>query len=232
MLEIQEVLADQITLLNLVGHLSFAVTAASLAMRDMLLLRFLGVVSGLLGISYNYFLPGGPLWLVIFWLVIFSLIHLWRIYGIFSERRAVRFSEEERELHSTIFRGFDTVEFMRLLNIAERKSFSKGYQILDENISSNNLFVIVEGKALVKRKDLAIAELGPGSVIGEISFLNGGRTTAAVYAETQLRCLSFTHEKLTDLFNRYPVMRLSMNSLISADLAVKLTAQTMDTSNG
>jgi hypothetical protein len=46
-----------------------------------------------------------------------------------------------------------------------------------------------------------------------------------------LRCLSFTHERLTGLLSRYPVMRLSMNSLISADLAVKLTAQTMDTSN-
>jgi CRP-like cAMP-binding protein len=120
---------------------------------------------------------------------------------------------------------------MRLLNIAERKSFSKGNQILDENISSDNLFVIVEGKATVKRKNIAIAQLAPGSVIGEISFLNGGRTTAAVYAETELRCLAFTHERLTGLLNRCPVMRISMNSLISADLAVKLTAQTMDTSN-
>jgi hypothetical protein len=107
-----EILAEQFTLLSLVGHLSFGLTALSLAMRDMLLLRVLGVASGLFGVGYNYFVPGGPLWLVIFWLGVFLAIHLWRIIEIVVERRAIRFSDEEQVLHATVFRGFDAVEFM------------------------------------------------------------------------------------------------------------------------
>ena len=45
-----EVLASQLTFLSIMGHLSFGLTAVSLAMRDMLLLRALGVASGLFGV--------------------------------------------------------------------------------------------------------------------------------------------------------------------------------------
>ena len=47
-------------------------------LRDMILLRSVAIVSGLVGMVYNYMVPGGPLWLVIFWLGVFilSLIHI------------------------------------------------------------------------------------------------------------------------------------------------------------
>ena len=46
-----EVLASQLTLLSIMGHLSFGLTAVSLAMRDMLLIRALGGASGLVGVA-------------------------------------------------------------------------------------------------------------------------------------------------------------------------------------
>jgi len=85
-----EILADQLTPLSIVGHLSF----------------------GLFGVVYNCLVPGGPLWLVIFWLGVFMAIHAFRVIEIIRERRGIQFTDEERELHATVFRGFDAVEFM------------------------------------------------------------------------------------------------------------------------
>ena len=64
-----------LTFLDMTGHLSFALTALSFYVRDILFLRGLAIVSGLVGIVYNYSLPTGSLWLVIFWLAVFIAIN-------------------------------------------------------------------------------------------------------------------------------------------------------------
>ena len=84
---------------DIIGHLSFGLSALSFLMRDILLLRVLAIISGILGIGYNYFIPEGPLWLVISWLFVFLLINLGRIVMLYLERRSVSFTDEERELY-------------------------------------------------------------------------------------------------------------------------------------
>lgn len=228
-MSLAEILTEQLQPFNLVGHLSFGLTALSLAMRDMLLLRILGVASGLFGVAYNYFVPGGPLWLVIFWLTVFLAIHVWRIVEIVAERRAVRFTEEERQLHATVFRGFDTVEFMRLLNIAERPTFAPGEQLLAEGEMAPALYVVIDGEARVLRGGDEVARVGAGAAVGEISFLQDSPTTAAVVAATPVRCLAFRTTPLRRLLASRPSMRLSMSAMLSGDLARKLTEGTSAT---
>lgn len=84
-----EVLADQLTPLSIFGRLSFGLTAASLATRDMLPLRVLGLVVGLFVVVYNYLMPGGPLWPVTLWLGVFIAIHAFRVAEIIRERRGI-----------------------------------------------------------------------------------------------------------------------------------------------
>lgn len=217
-----EILADQLTPLSIVGHLSFGLTAASLAMRDMLLLRVLGLVSGLFGVVYNYLVPGGPLWLVIFWLGVFMIIHAVRVIEIIRERRGVKFTDEEQELHATVFRGFDAVEFMRLLNVAERATFAQGETLLDGGVHAERLFIILDGVVEITRHGAPVARLKAGAAVGEISFLQDSKTTAAATAAETTRCLAFPTKALRTLLARHPSMRLSMTGLLSGDLAAKL----------
>ena len=83
--------------LDIVGHLSFILTALSFGVRDMLFLRSLAIASGLVGIAYNVLNFDPPLWLVIFWLSVFICINGYRIIGIILERRSIHFNEEELE---------------------------------------------------------------------------------------------------------------------------------------
>ena len=188
----------------------------------MLLLRVLGLISGLFGVVYNYLVPGGPLWLVIFWLGVFMAIHAVRVIEIIRERQGVKFTDEERELHATVFQGFDAVEFMRLLNLAERTVFAAGDTLLEAGIHANRLFIILDGAVDITRDGDRIATLQSGAAVGEISFLRNAPTTATAIAAETTRCLAFPAGDLRSLLARYPSMRLSMTGLLSGDLAAKL----------
>lgn len=95
-----------LSFVDAIGHLSFVLSALSFIMRDMLMLRSVALVSAAVVIYYNYAIPAGPLWLVIFWLSVFALIHVYRIVELTRERREVHFTDEELELHQTVFQNF------------------------------------------------------------------------------------------------------------------------------
>ena len=118
-----------LTLLDVVGHASFLLTALSFYVRDMMVLRALAIVAGLVGVGYNYWLPVGPLWLVIFWLSVFVAINAVRIIGIVLDRRAIDFNEEESELHETVFQKFSPVVFMKLMRVGEWRMAEMGERL-------------------------------------------------------------------------------------------------------
>ena len=57
--------------IEIIGHISFAFAAMSFFVRDMLFLRSFAIISGMVGITFNYFIQVGPLWIPIFWLSFF-----------------------------------------------------------------------------------------------------------------------------------------------------------------
>ncbi len=153
-----------LTLLDLAGHFSFALSALSFALRDMLLLRGLAIASGIVGIGYNYSIPAGPLWLVIFWLAVFSGINAARIVGIFAERRAVAFSDEEAELHETLFRDFSPVEFMKLMRVGDWRSAPEGHTFTEQGGDIEGLKLLYNGEVAVTRDGAEIARARDGAL--------------------------------------------------------------------
>ena len=144
-------------LFDIVSHLSFGLTALSFLMRDILLLRLLAIVSGVLGLAYNYFLPEGPLWLVIFWLFVFLLINLVRVVMLFLERRGVSFTEEKRELYQTLFQNFAPVEFMKVMRLARWQDSAEDELLATENTPLDDLKLIYNGEVAVERQGQKIA---------------------------------------------------------------------------
>ncbi len=68
------------------GHISFALTFASYAQRDIIRLRLIAVASLVLGLAYNLWInahmPGDDnIWLVIGWLAVFALAP-WSLVGL------------------------------------------------------------------------------------------------------------------------------------------------------
>lgn len=213
-------------LFDIVGRLSFGLTALSFLMRDILLLRLLAIVSGVLGLAYNYFLPEGPLWLVIFWLFVFLLINLVRVVMLFLERRGVSFTEEERELYQTLFQNFAPVEFMKVMRLARWQDSAEDELLATENTPLDDLKLIYNGEVAVERQGQEIARAKDGTFIGEMSYIHGGDATATVRTVRPTRYLSWPQDELRKLLKRNPTMDVAMGTVFHMDLTQKLAAQT------
>lgn len=213
-----------LTLLDVVGHASFMLTAFSFYVRDMMVLRALAIVSGLVGVGYNYWLPAGPLWLVIFWLSIFVAINAVRIIGIVVDRRSIDFNEEEAELHETVFQKFSPVEFMKLMRIGEWRRAEIGERLTAQGQAVGGLKLLFNGEVVVERDGKEIGRARDGAMIGEISFIQGGAATATVSATKPSRYVSWSGDELRKLLHRNPSMDIAMKHVFSVDLMRKLTA--------
>lgn len=213
----------ELTLVEFIGHLAFLLTAISFYLKDILLLRFLAIVSALVGIGYNYFLPVGPLWLPIFWLGVFTAINLWRIVGILTERYSIQFNEHEQELYETIFKDFSPVEYMKLIRIAEWRDAAEGLVFASEGEAVDGLRLLFSGEVSVARDGNEIGRARDGALIGEMSFIQGGDASATVTAAVPCRYVFWPEEALRGLLRRNPNIDVAMKHVFSLDLTRKLT---------
>ena len=213
----------ELTYLDFIGHASFLITALSFALRDMMALRIFAIVSGLIGIAYNYLIPAGPLWLVIFWLAVFIAINAARIVGIILERRAIEFTEEEAELRDTVFSNFSPVEFKKLIRIGEWQNVETGETLAEQGSVIGGLKLLYNGEVKVERDGAEIGRARDGAMIGEIAFIQGGHDTATVQATKPCRYVSWHGDERRRLLNRNPSMDIAMKHVFSVDLLRKVT---------
>ena len=213
-----------LTVLEMVGHLSFGLTALSFIMRDILVLRVLAIASCCFGIVYNYFLPAGPLWLVIFWISVFAVINIVNVVLLCIQNRGITFSDEERELYETLFRNFSPVEFMKLMNLGRWDKSMEGEILATENEPLQDVKLIYNGEVAVERQRREIASLRDGTFIGEMSYLQNSNATATVRTKRPTRYVAWPREDLRKLLKRNPTMDIAMSKLFQLDLARKLGA--------
>jgi hypothetical protein len=87
-------------------------------------------------------------------------------------------SQTERQLSAEIMRGGARPEVRRLPD---------GALLTRQGDPGDELYLILDGVAVVEVDGLAVAELGPGAVVGERAILEEGLRTSTVRATTPLR---------------------------------------------
>jgi hypothetical protein len=87
-------------------------------------------------------------------------------------------SELERELSASIMRSDAKLQ---------RRSLDAGETLVEQGDEGRELFLILDGIVDVEVDGEEVAELGPGTLLGEMALLEGGKRTASVYATTQVR---------------------------------------------
>ncbi|MGD9721549.1 MAG: Crp/Fnr family transcriptional regulator [Pirellulales bacterium] len=117
-----------------------------------------------------------------------------------------------------VFRGLNAGECHHLLEIAREKSFRPGERVLVQGKSSQYLWIVIEGQCEVVRDTphdgpLVLAELGPHSLFGEMSFYSPAPHSANVVAKTPVRLLSIARADYDDLIrdNVPAVYKLAYN---------------------
>lgn len=210
------------TSLEVVGHASFAIGAVSYWVRDEIWLRGLLIVSFLAGIVYDALPPVGPLWLVVFWLSVYTAINIFRIITILKEKRGVKLDDVSAELRDVSFPEFTPVEFAKLIRAGEWRTASPGEVLTREGERVDDLMVIQNGNLSVRIGDLEVARLKDGAIVGEMSFISEGPASATVTATELTRYIAWPQAALRALLMRNPSMLSAIRLAFSAELSRKL----------
>lgn len=90
----------------------------------------------------------------------------------------------------------DSKVFKTVVDLFQNRVYAVGDQIIKENTPGDSLFIISRGRVKITANGELLAFLGPGSIIGEMSVLNGLPRTATVTAESPVTALRLKYLKI------------------------------------
>ena len=209
---------------TLAGHLAFGLIAFSFLVKDILYLRILSILASLFSVLYNFYIPLEPMWLPIGWNIIFVLVNLYHIAVIIYEKRPVKMSSKEKELHETMFRGLTPVEFLKITKIAQWKEYKTPLPIITQGKPVKDLILIYNGLVDILVNDNKVAELKDGQFVGEMSFLTEKPATATCKVAHTTECLVWPQKDFKDLLKRNPSLYFTIQSLLSEQVSNNLVS--------
>jgi hypothetical protein len=193
----------------------------SYLVKDILWLRLVTVVAGTL-LMVNAALTHQPESLA--WNAVFTAINVYRSWLLILERRPVRLSAEEQRLYARVFRSLTPQEFQKLLRLARWEDAPPDARIVEQGRVLDRMMVIASGKMAVRVGERAIAQLGEGHFIGEMSFISGENPTADVVTVDRARYVAWQKEELKAFLAEHPALRAALQLIIGGDLVAKLRA--------
>ncbi|MDH3762483.1 MAG: cyclic nucleotide-binding domain-containing protein [Gammaproteobacteria bacterium] len=197
------------------------VSCAALALRNILWLRILLVISALAYIVSGVTLGLTPL---VGWNTAFLGINLVHVIMLLLDKIAITLPRETREVYQKHFASLSPREFKELIT-------SNGFCVYqDQNIISESevpdrLFIVLRGKVNIIKGNETIATLKAGGFVGEMSFLSKEPASANAYAENFVQCAFWTHDDLEKLKQKNLDAYDKFIAIIGCDLVRKLNYQ-------
>jgi hypothetical protein len=202
-------------------HVANVFFVLSYLVKDILWLRLLSVLGGVVLLVYYLVMPA-PLWAAIGWNLLFFSINMWQIRILLLERRPVVFTPDEMRLHQLSFRALTPREFAKLLTLARWDDVAGVAEIVHHGEALDRVMVIASGRARVDVDGAAVKELGPGRFVGEMSFLTGAAPNADVVAIDPVRTASWKQTELRAALRGNAELRAAVQMVIGEDLVAKL----------
>lgn len=125
------------------------------------------------------------------------------------------------------FRDFTETEWEQLMALSETIEFAKGEKVLAQGHMERNLWFILEGTCQITRRtesgcQVNLAELGPMTQFGDMTFFDGATHSADVIALTNMRLLRLSREGFDKLVADASPVALKLVLNCARDLAERL----------
>lgn len=101
-------------------------------------------------------------------------------------------------------------------------TLAEGTELAREGRAPTQMFLIVDGSAVVRRGNRKVATLGPGDTVGELSLLDGGKQSATVVADTDCDVLVVAVNEFRTMLDDSP----AFTRQVLRSLAARLRATT------
>jgi CRP/FNR family cyclic AMP-dependent transcriptional regulator len=103
-----------------------------------------------------------------------------------------------------LFSACSNKELQLIAKASDELTIADGRNLVTQDESSREAFVIIDGKAVVKRNNRKVADLGPGAIIGELGLLDRGPRTATVVADGPVDVLVIGPREFAALLDDVP----------------------------
>ncbi|MBI5546248.1 MAG: cyclic nucleotide-binding domain-containing protein, partial [Deltaproteobacteria bacterium] len=123
-----------------------------------------------------------------------------------------------------IFAELALEDMKDLYRIGEQKRFAEGEVLVEADVEAPGLTVLAEGAADVLAGDRKLNTLKPGDYLGEISLIQGGRTSARVVARSPIRALTISRERFEHYLYAHEAAATRIWKLFAVNLAERVRA--------
>jgi CRP/FNR family transcriptional regulator, cyclic AMP receptor protein len=122
-----------------------------------------------------------------------------------------------------LFSAASRKDLQKIARASDEVEVKAGRVLVDQGRPGHEFFLILEGKASVRRNNRKVAELGPGQYFGELSLLDRGPRTATVVADEPMKVLVLGQREFLGVLDdvpglAYKILRIMAARLRDADL--------------
>jgi CRP-like cAMP-binding protein len=103
-----------------------------------------------------------------------------------------------------LFDGCSKKELEKIVRASDEITMTAGTLIIDQGQTGREAFVVMDGEVAVKRNGRKVADLGPGSVVGELSLLDHGPRTATAVCTTDCTLLVIDQRRFLAVIDDIP----------------------------
>lgn len=133
------------------------------------------------------------------------------------------------------FQNLTDDQVKAVLALATEKTFEGGDTLVRQFDKNSDMMLVVRGKVCIKTfSGEVIAEMGPGSVIGEVSLVDEAPRSATVIAIGQTVASILNSAKLRELLDSDPALKAAVIENVAKILCARLRAANvhLDASGG
>jgi len=206
-------------------HAANILLLVAYSVRDILWLRLFAVAASLIALPY-FILQPEPLWEPIIWSSVFAAINLFQSWRLFVERRPVKLTPEEEEIHRLAFPDLPSRKVLQLLSIGAWTNAEIGERMLERGKRVEAISVIVRGKVRIARDDHVFGELVAGHIVGSTLLLSGVIADVDAVVVEPVRCIRWEVEALDRYLSANLETRIVLQKYLARDLATKVSAAT------
>lgn len=109
-----------------------------------------------------------------------------------------------------LFVGIPDAQLQRISNGVKERRFDADESIVSAGEPAHGFYLIVQGRAEVKRGDRTIRTLGPGEYFGELALVRETPRTATVVAKDPTTCLVLTRWDFKGILDTNPAIAVRL----------------------
>ena len=105
-----------------------------------------------------------------------------------------------------MFSSLNKKELRLIAKTAEVVTVKAGTEIVTEGTIGHEFYLVLSGRATVRRNGRKVATLGPGRYFGELALLDRGRRSATVVADTDMEVAVLGQREFLGVLDEVPAV--------------------------